>query len=41
MCPGTTDDEKKQLFQMQLINTVDKNKIFFNKRQQAKSKREI
>ena len=41
MCPGTTDDEKKQLFQMQLINTVDKNKIFFTKRQQAKSKREI
>ena len=28
MCPGTTNDNKKQLFQMQPINTVDKDKIF-------------
>ena len=34
-CPGTTNDKQKQLFQMQLINTVDKNKTFFTKRQQV------
>ena len=32
MCPGTTDDKKKQLLQMQLIDTVDEKKIFFTKR---------
>ena len=32
-CPGTTNDEKKQLLQIQIINTVDKNKTFFTKRQ--------
>ena len=26
MCPGTNDDKKNKLMQMQLINTVDKNK---------------
>ena len=39
MCPGTTVENKKQLLQMKLINTVDKNKVF-TKRQQAESKRE-
>ena len=39
MCPGTTDDEKKQLLQMQLINNVDKNKIFFTECQQSEAKR--
>ena len=38
-CPGTTYDKQKQLFQMQLINTVDKNKTFFTKRQQVEAKR--
>ena len=38
-CPGTTDDEQKQLSQMQLINTVDKNKTFFTERKQEEYKR--
>ena len=38
-CPGNTNDKQKQLFQMQLINTVDKNKTFFTKRQQVEAKR--
>ena len=29
MCPGTTDDEQKQLLKMQVINTVDENKTNF------------
>ena len=28
MRPGTTDDKKKQMLQMQLINTVDENNFF-------------
>ena len=41
MCPGTTDDKQKQLLQMQLINTIDKNKISFTKYQQAEAKKAI
>ena len=32
LCPGTNDENQKQLLQMQLINIVDKNKILFAKR---------
>ena len=28
LSPGTTNDEQNQLLQMQLINTVNKNKMF-------------
>ena len=38
MCLGTTNDKKRQLFQMQLINTIDKT-FFFTKHQQAEAKR--
>ena len=37
-CLVTTDDDQKQLLQMQLIYTVDR-KIFFTKRQQAGANR--
>ena len=39
MCPGTTDDEQKQLLQMQLINTVDKRIFFLTERQKSEAKR--
>ena len=39
MCPGTTNDKQKQLLKMHIINTVDENKTFFTKRQQAETKR--
>ena len=39
MCPGTTDDKQKKLLQMQLMNTVEENKIFSTKCQQEEAKR--
>ena len=39
MCPGTTNDKQKQLLKMQPINTVERNKTFPTKRQQAEAKR--